>query len=143
MPEPLGRLLGEADEFVRKGCGLTSINTQFKIDIETCAPCGGAVKVIASIEDQAVIKQILEHLERRAGAATPVFRPFARAPPPMALPGLKEPGYWYSSLLTHGCDTGLTPGAVSLAPARQYGRNCAAENPFNATMAPWSSEIPA
>ena len=37
----------------------------FKIDIETCEHCGGAVKVIASIEDPAVIKQILEHLERR------------------------------------------------------------------------------
>ena len=37
----------------------------FKIDIETCEHCGGAVKVIASIENPAVIKQILEHLERR------------------------------------------------------------------------------
>ena len=47
----------------------------------TCDHCGGAVKVIASIEDPAVIKQILEHLERRAEPATPVFRPFARGPP--------------------------------------------------------------
>ncbi len=37
----------------------------FKIDIETCEHCGGTVKVIASIEDPAVIRQILEHLERR------------------------------------------------------------------------------
>ena len=50
----------------------------FKIDIETCDHCGGAVKVIASIEDPAVIKQILK---RRAAPATPVFRPFARGPP--------------------------------------------------------------
>ncbi len=28
----------------------------FKIDIETCNQCGGAVKVIASVEDPAVIK---------------------------------------------------------------------------------------
>ena len=52
-----------------------------KIDILTCEHCGGAVKVIASIEDPAVIKQILEHLERRAAPATPVFRPFACGPP--------------------------------------------------------------
>ena len=52
--------------------------------------CGGAVKVIASIEDPAVIKKILD--QRRAEPATPVFRPFAREPPQMALPGLKEPG---------------------------------------------------
>lgn len=64
----------------------------FNIDIETCEHCGGAVKVIASIEDPAVIKQILEHLDRRAQATPLSFRPFARAPPQQALPGLKEPG---------------------------------------------------
>ncbi len=64
----------------------------FKIDIETCEQCGGAVKMIASIEDPIVIKQILAHLELRAAPATPAFRPFARALPPTALPGLKEPG---------------------------------------------------
>ena len=46
-----------------------------------CAHCGGAVKVNASIEDPAVIKQILAHLKQRAEAATQAFRPFARAPP--------------------------------------------------------------
>jgi len=35
------------------------------IDITTCEECGGTVKVIASIEDPAVIKQILAHLERK------------------------------------------------------------------------------
>ena len=64
----------------------------FKIEIETCEHCGGAVKVIASIEDPAVINQILTHLARRDAATTPAFRPFARAPPPMASPGLTEPG---------------------------------------------------
>ena len=62
------------------------------IDIETCEHCGGAVKVIASIEDPAMIKQILEHLDRRAQTTPLSFRPFARAPPQQALPGLKEPG---------------------------------------------------
>ena len=38
----------------------------FKIEIETCEHCGGAVKMIASIEDPAVIKQILAHFERHA-----------------------------------------------------------------------------
>ena len=40
----------------------------FKIDIETCETCGGTMKVIASIEDPAVIKPILAHLENRQGA---------------------------------------------------------------------------
>lgn len=32
------------------------------IDIETCAKCGGKVKVIACIEDPEVIEKILKHL---------------------------------------------------------------------------------
>ena len=50
----------------------------FRIDILTCEHCGGAVKVLASIEDPVLIKKILDHLARRAEATAPVFRPFAR-----------------------------------------------------------------
>ena len=64
----------------------------FKSDILTCKHCGGAVKVIARIEDPIVIKKILEHLDRRADPATPAFRPFARAPPQEELSGLRESG---------------------------------------------------
>jgi rRNA maturation protein Nop10 len=38
----------------------------FNIAIETCGICGGALKVIACIEDPVVIKQILDHLEQKA-----------------------------------------------------------------------------
>jgi hypothetical protein len=48
--------------------------------------------VIASIEGPVAIKTILDHLARRAEAATPAFTPFARAPPQQELPGLQEPG---------------------------------------------------
>ena len=64
----------------------------FKIDIEICEHCGGAVKVQASIEDPVVIKKILQHLDRHVEPAPPAFRPFARAPPQPELPGLDEPG---------------------------------------------------
>ena len=37
----------------------------FNIDIETCNECGGAVKVIACIEDPAVIQKILSYLKRQ------------------------------------------------------------------------------
>jgi len=60
----------------------------FRIDIETCRHCSGSVKVIASIEDPVVIKQIVEHLDRRAGQQPLVFGPLARAPPRGELPGL-------------------------------------------------------
>ena len=34
----------------------------FMIDIETCPACGGAVRIIASIEDPEVIRKILVHI---------------------------------------------------------------------------------
>ena len=41
----------------------------FRIDVETCDQCGGAVRIIASIEDPDVIDRILGHIERRDRAA--------------------------------------------------------------------------
>jgi hypothetical protein len=41
----------------------------FNIDIETCRECGGAVKVIACIEDPVEIKQILDHLKNKGDAS--------------------------------------------------------------------------
>ena len=38
----------------------------FSIDVELCDQCGGVVKVIACIKDPAVIKKILDHLDKTA-----------------------------------------------------------------------------
>jgi len=51
----------------------------FRIDIETCEQCGGAVRIIACIEDPVVIEKILTHLERREAAGASPHAP--RAPP--------------------------------------------------------------
>jgi hypothetical protein len=51
----------------------------FHIDIETCEHCGGRVRIIASIEDPVVIRQILEHLATRGADNAPT--PRSRAPP--------------------------------------------------------------
>jgi len=57
----------------------------FGIDIEACARCGGKLKVIASIEEPAVIAKILAHLERTAPDQYQAELPFgARAPPVQA-----------------------------------------------------------
>ena len=53
----------------------------FNIDIETCSACGGAMKVIACIEDPVVIKQILDHLEHKVEASDLRALPESRAPP--------------------------------------------------------------
>ena len=60
----------------------------FKIDIETCAECGGAMKVIASIEDPVVIEKILAHLEE-ADLRSVVLRCRER-PQPRASPDLQD-----------------------------------------------------
>ena len=52
----------------------------FHIDIETWRSCGGALRIIACIEDPAVIKKILDHLKRKDETREPVPKPESRAP---------------------------------------------------------------
>jgi hypothetical protein len=49
----------------------------FGIEIQSCEHCGGAVKIIASIEDPQVISRILEHLQRSGAGGH--LQPPARA----------------------------------------------------------------
>lgn len=55
----------------------------FDIDIEVCARCGRAVRVIACIEDQETIDRILTHLRQKGQEAPtrPLLVPPTRAPP--------------------------------------------------------------
>ena len=57
----------------------------FKIDIEVCSQCGGPVKVIASIEDPAVIQKILDHLQQKGETQDIIQLPAARGPPQATL----------------------------------------------------------
>ncbi len=63
----------------------------FNIDLETCSECGGAVKVIACIEDPAVIRKILAHLDAKAASPGTRLLPESRAPPQAGL--FEEPHY--------------------------------------------------
>jgi hypothetical protein len=54
----------------------------FGIDIERCARCGGRLKVIASIEEPALIARILAHRRERREEDPPVSSLGPRAPPP-------------------------------------------------------------
>jgi hypothetical protein len=51
----------------------------FLIDVTVCEYCGGAVKIIACIEDQLIVQKILTHVEGRS--APPGQLPPARGPP--------------------------------------------------------------
>jgi hypothetical protein len=53
----------------------------FGIQIERCEQCGGAVKIIASIEEPQLIGRILEHLGLDGSGAPSHQLPPARAPP--------------------------------------------------------------
>jgi ribosomal protein S27E len=57
----------------------------FNIDIETCEKCQGPVRIIACVEDPAVIRQILEHLRQKESIDTQAQLPPGRAPPQLAL----------------------------------------------------------
>ncbi len=54
----------------------------FGIDVETCPACGGAVRIIACIEDPEVIEKILTHRDEKGGSAEAFRRPPWRALPP-------------------------------------------------------------
>lgn len=74
----------------------------FNIDIETCRACGVAVKVIASIEDPMVIKNMLAHLREKA-ASEPAGSQFDRHTGNQLLNNL------------HGCDPeGSGIGSIGL-----------------------------
>ena len=53
----------------------------FHIDVETCSKCGGAVKVIACIQDPTVIEKILTHLQQKGVQDPNDLLPQSRAPP--------------------------------------------------------------
>lgn len=78
-----------ATERPRKHVSMTwaqRLKRVFAIDIERCCRCGGRLRVIASIEEPALIARLLAHLQQRAPAAQPAHSPFAsRAPPQPSL----------------------------------------------------------
>jgi len=57
------------------------VRRRFIGSTETSSGCGGAVKVIASIEDPVVIRKILAHLDEKAALAGSHLLPQCRAPP--------------------------------------------------------------
>jgi len=58
----------------------------FGIDVERCAACGGTLRIIACIEDRAVIEKILAHrcTSGSASGAGEARAPRSRAPPPLS-----------------------------------------------------------
>ncbi len=57
----------------------------FNIDIATYQTCGGALRIIACIEDPKVIKKILTHLDKQDPSVEDSPLPPSRAPPQVGL----------------------------------------------------------
>jgi hypothetical protein len=56
----------------------------FNIDVSTCMHCGGAVRIVASIEEPKAIRAILGQFEKHGARENAHYRPAARAPPAVA-----------------------------------------------------------
>ena len=56
----------------------------FGMDVENCARCGKAVRVIASIEEPVPIERILAHVRGKAGSDTAARGPPSTRPPQRA-----------------------------------------------------------
>ena len=54
------------------------------IDVTTGDHCGGAVRIVASIEEPTAIRAILAHFEKHGALEEAHYRPSARAPPAAA-----------------------------------------------------------
>jgi hypothetical protein len=69
----------KADEPARVDCHqrmtwAERLKRVFNIDITICSRCGGAVSIIACIEDPSIITKILAHLDAKSGAPVAVHR---------------------------------------------------------------------
>ncbi len=71
-------LCGEAPSRPRYWAWADLMRRAFDLDVLACPRCGGRMRLIATIEDPRVIRQILAHL----GLLTEV--PHPRPPPPQA-----------------------------------------------------------
>ena len=63
----------------------STVMREFRIDVEACEHCGGAMRIIASIEEPALNARILAHRRERGAKGPPVASLGPRALPPGGL----------------------------------------------------------
>jgi hypothetical protein len=97
----------------------------FGIEIESCQHCGGAVKIIASIEDPQVIGRILEHLGLDGSDAHGRQLPPARPSPLCSGPpnGSHQPG---CRAFAPPCSTPPNPTRATAGPEQRQGHRARA-----------------
>ena len=65
-------------------CPRPLVKRVFNIDVSTCVHCGGAVQIVASIEEPTAIRLIFAHFEKHGALLKAHYRPVPRAPPAVA-----------------------------------------------------------
>lgn len=100
----------------------------FRIDVETCQAGGGAVKIIASIENPVVIGKILVHVGDTAPVRGVVRLPGSRAPRDV---GFDEARARIHGFTRSGCRPGREEGRVGCGRrAGIQGRGCRFDGRF-------------
>ena len=56
----------------------------FNIEVTTSVHCGGAARIVASVEDPTAIRAILDHFENNGALSHAHYRPRPRGPPAAA-----------------------------------------------------------
>jgi len=64
--------------------GAQCLKRVFGIDATTCIHCGGRVRILASVNDTAVIRTILGYFEKHGALEHAVYRPLPRGSPAVA-----------------------------------------------------------
>nr|WP_254081861.1 hypothetical protein [Enterobacter cloacae]AKJ21423.1 Transposase [Enterobacter cloacae] len=93
----------------------------FYSTITTCAHCGGAVRIVASIEDPKAIRAILAHVEKHGALEQAHYRPAARAPPPRRV--MRRAGHTAGSQARVRSDAATTPQGCARPLCRDSARN--------------------
>ena len=57
----------------------------FNIEVTTCVNCGGAARIVASVEDPTAIRAILAHFAKHDALEHAHYRPRPRGPPAVAM----------------------------------------------------------
>ena len=65
-------------------CTAQRLKRVFNIDVTTCVNCGGAVRIVASVEDPTAIRAVLAHFEIHGVLEHAHYRPRPRGPPAAA-----------------------------------------------------------
>jgi len=73
-----------ADEKRRSMSWAQRLKRIFNIDVTTCIQCGGAVRIVAAVEEPTAIRAILAHFEKHGALEQAHYRPAPRAPPTAA-----------------------------------------------------------